>query len=67
VSFPECTGAKEDKPLSPAKQGRVRQKLQPGGNLDAAKDTGYSSHLLAFASTLVSFAIGRDNPCSQHL
>jgi hypothetical protein len=38
MSSPEPAGAKEDKPLSPAKQGKVRQKLQPGRNLDAAKD-----------------------------
>jgi len=30
MSSPERTGAKEDKPLSPAKQGKVRQKLHLG-------------------------------------
>jgi len=38
MSSAEPSEAKEDKPLSPAKQGKVRQKLQPGRNLDAAKD-----------------------------
>ena len=38
MSSPERTGAKEDNPLSPAKQGKVRQKLQPGRNLQASRD-----------------------------
>jgi len=39
MSSPEPCEAKEDKGVSPAKQGKVRQKLQPGRNLDAAKET----------------------------
>jgi len=38
MSSLEPTEAEEHKPLSPAKQGKVRQKPQPGRNLDAAKD-----------------------------
>jgi hypothetical protein len=39
MSSPEPTGAEEDKPLSPAKQGKVRQKLQPGRNRDAGEES----------------------------
>ena len=39
MSSPEGAGAEEDKPLSPAKQGKVRQKLQPGRNRDAGDET----------------------------
>jgi hypothetical protein len=39
MSSPEGTGAKEHKPLSLAKQGKVRQKLQPGRNLDTGEET----------------------------
>jgi hypothetical protein len=37
MSSSEPYEAKEDKPLSPAKQGKVRQKLQPGRNLHAGE------------------------------
>jgi hypothetical protein len=40
MSSPEPSGAKEDKAFSPAKQGKVRQKLQPGRNRDAGKESG---------------------------
>jgi len=32
--------AKEDKSVTSAKQGKVRQKLQPGRNRDAEKESG---------------------------
>jgi len=38
MSSPEPTEAEQNKPFSSAKQGKVRQKPQPGRNLDAAKD-----------------------------
>ena len=39
MSSPERVGAKEDKAFSPAKQGKVRQKLQPGRNLDSEEES----------------------------
>jgi NADPH:quinone reductase-like Zn-dependent oxidoreductase len=36
--FSRPAGSKEDKPLRSAKQGKVRQKLQPGGNRDANEE-----------------------------
>jgi hypothetical protein len=39
MSSPEPIEVKEDKPLSPAKQGKVRQKLQPGSNRDSDEET----------------------------
>jgi hypothetical protein len=39
MSSPEPVGAEEDKAFSPAKQGKVRQKLQPERNRDAGEET----------------------------
>jgi hypothetical protein len=39
MSSPEPTETEEDKPLSPAKQGKVRQKPQPGSNRDTGEET----------------------------
>jgi hypothetical protein len=39
MSSPEGTGVEEDKSLSPAKQGKVRQNPQPGRNRDAGEES----------------------------
>jgi hypothetical protein len=39
MSSPEPSRAEEDKALSPAKQGKVRQKSQLGRNQDTGKET----------------------------
>jgi hypothetical protein len=39
MSSSNLIGAEEDKPLSPAKQGKVRQKVQPARNLDGGGET----------------------------
>jgi len=38
MSSPVPSETKEDKSVTSAKQGKVRQKLQPERNLDAAED-----------------------------
>jgi hypothetical protein len=40
MSSPVPSEAEEDKSDTSAKQGKVRQKLQPGRNLDAEKEPG---------------------------
>jgi hypothetical protein len=39
MSSAEPIEAEEDKALSPAKQGKVRQKLQPGRNRELGKQS----------------------------
>ena len=39
MSSPVLSEAEEDKSVTPAKQGKVRQKLQPGRNLDSEEVT----------------------------
>jgi len=40
MSSPVPSEAKEDKSVTSAKQGKVRQKLQPGRNRDSGKESG---------------------------
>ena len=40
MSSPVVSEAQEDKSVNSAKQGKVRQKLQPGRNLDAGEGSG---------------------------
>ena len=40
MSSPVPAEAKEDKSDTSAKQGKVRQKLQPGRNRDAGEESG---------------------------